>query len=294
MTATNGSAVPHAQQPAVIINIDDVGMCHGANTAYLDLAKRGRCDSGSVMVPCPWYLEIAELGGADPTLNLGVHLTITSEKKYYRWRPLTVPGPKAGLTDADGFMWRSVPEVRRHAAPEAVEAELRAQIDTFLKAGLQPSHLDAHMGAVLSPEFVDIYMRLGAEYRIPTLFPRTIEGYGPIHNLGDIDAGLYLDRAAALEASGASLIDRVLETPWHQDQPAETRYRALFGQIGPGLSFMALHANAPGELEAIEPASAAIRIGEYEVLRGPGSADFIDALPVRRGSLRDFSKGSFI
>ncbi|WP_413991453.1 polysaccharide deacetylase family protein [Labrys okinawensis] len=291
MTAT---PVSGTSLPAVVINIDDVGMCHGANVAYVDLARRGRCDSGSVMVPCPWFLEIVELGAMDSSLKLGVHLTITSEKKYYRWRPLTAPGPKAGLTDGDGFLWRSVPEVRRHAVPEAVEAELRAQIDAFLKAGLKPCHLDAHMGAVLSPEFVDIYIRLGREYGIPILFPRGIAGYGPIHNLGVLDADLYPARAGALEAEGLGLVDRVLETPWHQDQPAEVRYRALFGEIGSGLTFMALHANAPGELEAIEPASAAIRIGEYDVLRSPDSKDFIDDLPVRRGTLADFSSPSSI
>jgi chitin disaccharide deacetylase len=291
MTAPIGSPASDPL-PAVIINIDDVGMCHGANTAFVDLAKRGRCDSGSVMVPCPWFLEIAEMGRADPSLNLGVHLTITSEKKYYRWRPLTAPGRTSGLTDADGYFWRSVPEVRRHAAPEAIEAELRAQIDTFLHAGLKPTHLDAHMGGALSPEFVDIYVRLGAEYSVPILFPRSIASYDPIHNLGGIDTGPYEEKAKALEAAGLTLIDRVLETPWHQDQPAQTRYRSLFGQIGAGVTFMALHANAPGELEAIEPSSAAIRTGEYDVLRAPESADFIDALKVRRGSLSDFSSPS--
>src|SRR5450432_2059053 len=129
------SAASEDQLPAVVINIDDVGMCHGANTAFVDLARQGRCDSGSVMVTCPWFLEIAEIGRVDPSLNLGVHLTITAEKKYYRWRPLTAPGKKSGLTDSDGYLWRSVPEVRRHAAPDAVEAELRAQIDAFLAAG---------------------------------------------------------------------------------------------------------------------------------------------------------------
>lgn len=290
MTAT----VLADDRPTVVINIDDVGMCHGANAAFLDLARRGRCDSGSVMVPCPWFLEIAEIGAADASLRLGVHLTLTSEKKHYRWRPLTAPGPKAGLTDGDGFLWRSVPELRRHAVPDAVEAELRAQIETFLKAGLKPSHLDGHMGAALSPEFVGIYLRLGRDYAIPILFPRSIEGYGPIHNLGALDAGIYPPKAATLAAAGASLADRVLETPWHQRQPAQARYRDLFGQIGPGLTFMALHANAPGEIEVIEPDSAAIRTGEYEVLRSAEAKDFIDDLPVRRGALCDFSSPSSI
>jgi chitin disaccharide deacetylase len=278
-----------AESPRLVINIDDVGMCHGANVAYLDLARSGRCDSGSVMVPCPWFLEIAEEGARDPSLRLGVHLTITSEKRYYRWRPLTAPGPASGLVDENGFFWRTVPEVREHANPEAVEAELRAQIEAFRNAGLTPTHFDAHMGAVLAPEFADIAIRLGREYGVPVLFPRTIAGYGPIHNLGELDPDFYASRSAALLAAGAQPVDRVLETPWHRDQPAQERYRALFAQIGPGLTFMALHANAPGELEAIEPDTALIRTEEWDVIR---SADWLPGLDATRGSLTDFSARS--
>ncbi|MDR6294563.1 hypothetical protein E9232_007117 [Inquilinus ginsengisoli] len=277
-------------RPMVVINIDDVGMCHGANTAYLDLARRGRCDSGSVMVPCPWFPEITEAGARDPSLRLGVHLTITAEKAHYRWRPLTAPGRASGLVDSDGYLHRSPLDVRRLAAPEAVEAELRAQIEAFLGAGLAPCHFDAHQGAVLAPEFVGIYIRLGAEYGVPVLFPRRIGSYGPVHNLGALPAALYDEHAATIEATGGQLADRVLETPWQADRPAAGRYRALFGAIGPGLTYLALHANAPGEIEAIEPLSAHIRIEEYEVLRAAESAPWIDGLPVRRGCLRDFQE----
>jgi chitin disaccharide deacetylase len=275
--------------PRLVINIDDVGMCHGANAAFLALFRAGRCDSGSVMVPCPWFSEIAEAGRQDTSLKLGVHLTITAEKQFYRWRPLTAPGPRSGLVDDNGLFWRTVPEVRGRADPEAVETELRAQIETFLAAGLVPTHFDAHMGAVLAPEFADVTIRLGRDYGVPILFPRTIAGYGPIHNLGSLDQSFYETRAAALDHEGVLLVDRVLETPWHQDDPADVRYRALFAAIGPGLNFMALHANAAGEIEVIEPASAQIRIDEYEVLR---AAPWIDRLAVRRGSLKDFSMAS--
>ena len=178
-------------RPKLIINIDDVGMCHGANEAFLTLFRAGRCDSGSVMVPCPWFLEIAEAGAQDPSLPLGVHLTITAEKPYYRWRPLTAPGPDSGLVDQNGFFWRTVPEVRQRADPHAVECELRAQIETFLAARLTPTHLDAHMGAVLAPEFAEIAIQLGRDYATPILFPRTIDAYGPIHNLGPLDPSFY-------------------------------------------------------------------------------------------------------
>ncbi len=202
------------EKPSVVINIDDVGMCHGANVAYLALRRSGAVDSGSVMVPCPWFLEIAEIGAADPTLNLGVHITLTSEKRYYRWRPLTRASRASGLTDDQGFMWRRVPELRRNAHPDAVEEEMRAQIDAFLAAGMKPTHIDGHMGGVFSPEFVDRYVKLGLEYGIPTLYPATIGAYGPIHNLGPVDEEVYAGPGERLAAAGNTLAGNVLETPW--------------------------------------------------------------------------------
>ena len=50
----------------VVIHQDDVGMCHGANVAFVELSRAGAVTSGSVMVPCPWFSEIAEIAAADP------------------------------------------------------------------------------------------------------------------------------------------------------------------------------------------------------------------------------------
>ena len=144
----------------VVIHEDDVGMSHGANTAFVELSKLGTCSSGSVMVPCPWFPEAAEIAAADPSLDVGVHLTLTSEQKPYRWRPLTAPPRSAGLTDEHGYFWPDVPRARK-AAPEAVEAELRAQIEMALAAGIDPTHFDAHMGTAQMPEFVAISRKLG-------------------------------------------------------------------------------------------------------------------------------------
>ena len=87
----------------VVIHEDDVGMSHGANSAFVELSKLGSCSSGSVMVPCPWFPEAAEIARNDKSRDVGVHLTLTSEQKPYRWRPLTAPPPSAGLTDKFGY-----------------------------------------------------------------------------------------------------------------------------------------------------------------------------------------------
>jgi predicted glycoside hydrolase/deacetylase ChbG (UPF0249 family) len=273
-----------AVKPYVVINIDDIGMCHGANAAFVALSKAGRVDSGSLMVPCPWYSEMVELGLGDRSLKIGVHLTLNAEKKHYRWRPLTKATKASGLVDADGFLWRSVPELRRNAAPEAVAAEMRAQIETFLASGLKPAHIDGHMGAALSPEFYDAYLALAEEFDIPALRPAGVDVYGPKHNLGAVEKYFYVMRADRLRREGKALVDRVLETPWTLDGDVRERYGALFGGIGPGLNFFALHANAPGDIEAIE-ATAQIRIQEFEFLASDAFGRWLEKQDFMRGVL---------
>ncbi|MCB1486987.1 MAG: ChbG/HpnK family deacetylase, partial [Bauldia sp.] len=232
----------------VVIHEDDVGMSHGANTAFVELSKLGTCSSGSVMVPCPWFPEAAEIAAADPSLDLGVHVTLTSEQKPYRWRPLTAPPRSAGMTDEYGYFWPDVPSARK-AAPEAVEMELRAQIDTALAAGIEPTHLDAHMGTAQMPEFVSIFRRLGHDYRLPVLLVKSLDRYNPASYAGPLDTARYDDEVAKARAAGEPVFDIVCETPWARTTDAETAYRAIFAGISDDLTFLSMHFNKPGDFE---------------------------------------------
>lgn len=276
---------PDGKPVQVVINIDDIGMCHGANLAFVDLSNMGRCDSGSAMVPCPWFSDIVDMATRDSALRVGIHLTLNAEKSLYRWRPLTGARPSSGLVDRDGYFWRRVSDVRANAHPEAVEEELRAQIDVFLATGLVPSYMDAHMGTALAPEFYDIYKRLAADYRLTALYPRSLASFSARHNLGDLPLDYYDGYADRLEQDGKILADRVLETPWHLEAPVEGRYRALFTAAGPGLNFFALHANARGEIEMIEPESARIRVEEYDYLKSDAFGDWLETQNFQRGIL---------
>ena len=151
----------------LVIHADDVGMCHGANRAFVELSHAGAITSGSVMVACPWFPEIAEIAAGDASLagnaslDVGVHLTLNAEKAHYRWRPVSNPSPASGLVDDDGYLWHRVAQVRKAAHPDAVEAEWRAQIDRALAAGIDVTHLDTHMGSALAPEWCDRYIAVG-------------------------------------------------------------------------------------------------------------------------------------
>ncbi len=248
---------------ALVIHEDDVGMTHGSNLAFRELSARGVVSSGSVMAPCPWFPETLAMAAAEPSLDLGVHLTLNSEKAPVKWRPLTRPPPSAGLTDEAGFFWPDTRSVRRHAEPEAAEAELRAQIDAAIAGGVDVTHLDAHMGAVMSPELLGVYRRLGEDYDLPIVLMRRVEGGNP-RPAGQRATSPEFDTAAeAAAARGEPVFDLFFETPWDRTEAAEGVYRAALAGVGEGLSFFAFHFNAPGDFEAVEPEFARFRTDEY-------------------------------
>jgi hypothetical protein len=267
-----------AEDRVVIVHQDDVGMCHGANVAFAELAGRGFLTCGSVMVPCPWFRELAGLAVSRPELDVGVHLTLTSEWRHYRWRPLTGCSPAAGLTDPDGYMWTSVKLLRQHAVPEAVEAELRAQIEAALAAGIDATHLDPHMGAARAPEFAEIYYRLGREYEVPVTSTRSFSTQAATRRELKADEP---------ERKGPPLFDVLHETPWTRAEDGIAAYRRILDGIEPGLSFLAMHCNAPGDIETIDPERAHCRTGEYAMFQDPWFLAYVERLGLKLIGLRE-------
>jgi hypothetical protein len=146
----------------LIINCDDLGVCHAANTAVYEALRQGLATSASLMVPCPWAREAAARYLGE---DVGVHLTLNAEYDLYRWGPIT---QAPSLLDGDGGFPRTVQDVWDHADLDEVRRECRAQIERAILWGFDVSHLDSHMGTLqLKPEFFDIYLELAVEFRLP-------------------------------------------------------------------------------------------------------------------------------
>jgi predicted glycoside hydrolase/deacetylase ChbG (UPF0249 family) len=257
---------PYARgRRAVVIHEDDVGMTHGSNVAFAELSARGVVSSGSVMAPCPWFPEVLAMAAADPSLDLGVHLTLNSEMQPYRWRPLTRPPRSAGLTDEMGYFRLNDGSVRG-AAPQAVEAELRAQIDAAIAGGIDVTHLDTHCGAAMRPEFIDIYRQLGEDYDLPIVLMRRFAGGNPRPPGAPALPRALEAFAADAAARGEPVFDLFYETPWDRTVEAEGVYREILASTEEGLSFFAFHFNAPGD-EALAPDVAHYRTDEYALFR---------------------------
>jgi predicted glycoside hydrolase/deacetylase ChbG (UPF0249 family) len=101
----------------VILHADDVGMCQASLTAFADLVEFGLVSSGATMVPCPWFPAVAAYCREHPGVDLGVHLTLTSEWDTYRWGPLSTRDPASGLLDGEGYFYRCSEGVQEHADP---------------------------------------------------------------------------------------------------------------------------------------------------------------------------------
>ena len=92
----------------LIVNGDDTGMCHAANLATIESLEKGLMRSATIMVPCPWFPEIAAYAKQNPEKDFGIHLCHTSEWGKYRWGPVTDREKVPGLLDADGYLWRGI------------------------------------------------------------------------------------------------------------------------------------------------------------------------------------------
>lgn len=156
----------------VILHIDDLGMSYDSNLGSIEAMTKGVANSCSVMMPCPWVPGFVHFLKENPSIDAGLHLTLTSEWKDYRWGPLSGKPKTPGLVDQEGAMWRGVGDVVKNASPDEVETEIRAQVERARTMGFEPTHLDSHMGTLFAtPAFIERYLKVGIEYKIPVMFP---------------------------------------------------------------------------------------------------------------------------
>ena len=156
----------------VIIHVDDAGMSHDSDVGVEKSLDAGLATSFSVMMPCPWVPEIAHYIQARQGVDAGLHITLNSEWKAYRWGPVAGPTVVPGLVDTEGAMWPTVQQTVLHATADEVETEVRAQLARAVRMGFHPTHLDSHMGTVLATTaFAERYIKVGAENHIPVMFP---------------------------------------------------------------------------------------------------------------------------
>lgn len=278
------------EEKVLMVHADDVGMSHSVNVATIEAFKKGMVTSGSIMVPCPWFPEIAAYAREHPELDLGLHLTLTSEWKYLRWRPVAPPEKVKGLLDEEGYMWRSERQTAMKATPQEIETELRAQIDRALAFGIKPTHLDTHMGTLYTrKDYFEVYTRLGKEYGIPVMVMRPTPeaiAYGKATG-----SPITEDVLRGVQADGFAMLD-YLVTGVQGRTFAERKkaYHDLLRNLKPGVTMLIVHLGMDDpELRAVT-GSWQQRHADFLSFTDPETEALIKQLGIKLTTWREMSK----
>jgi predicted glycoside hydrolase/deacetylase ChbG (UPF0249 family) len=265
----------------VIIHTDDIGMCHASIQAYSELVEFGLISSGATMVPSSWFPQVAIYCRENSKVDMGVHLTLTSEWNTYRWSPVSTRSIDSGMIDTEGYFYRSSEETQLKGDPESVKIELQAQLDRAISAGIEVTHLDTHMNTVAHPIFVTSYIQLAIQYRLPFLFPRQDElGYRRLGMDAEI-ASIAANYVSYLEEQGLPLIDHAagleLDNPFNRLDQA----KQALSDLPIGITHFIIHpSKETPELIAITPDWQS-RVADYRTFMDENIRKHIDNIGIQ-------------
>ncbi len=283
-----GRADENGGQRYLIIHADDAGMSHSVNLATIDAMQNGVVSSASIMVPCPWFSEFAAHCRANPAGDYGIHLTLNSEWDHYRWGPVAPREKVPSLVDEHGYLWDNVRQVAEHAKAAEVAVELRAQVDRARQFGIPLTHLDTHMGALVSrPDLLEVYVELGLEYDLPILFVRDREGkmareYPALAQRGEA-------MLQKLDGRMFPVLDHLAQFYGGETHAARrASYLQLLRTLQPGVTELIIHCGYDNqELRAITR-SAARRDGDRRIFSDPEVASLIRDLGIELITWKQF------
>lgn len=289
----------------LIINADDFGMCHSANLAVFDLFKKGGITSSTIMTPCSWAREAGVWAAAHPEYAVGVHLTFTSEWGNYRWGPVAHNNTES-LRDSEDFMYHESDEFEKNSDVDEVAAEIRAQIERFRSFGVEPSHLDNHMGSLYGIETgrfellnttLDIAGENGLPFRFPGVFmPEMFENDTLEVKIDQSLIAMVFDKVVNYANSlKVAVPDFLIPGEWNgpQDESYENFKEyiyELYKSFPEGVTETYIHpALESDELKAITGAWHR-RVWEHKLFSDPQTLQHIDACGIKLINYRDLAK----
>ncbi len=184
----------------LIVHADDVGMTHAVNAATIKALESGGVNSASIMVPCPWFPEIADYAKTHADADFGLHLTLTAERVYYRWGPVAPREKVPTLADENGY-FRHDWTAATHIEPKEAEQEIRAQIERAYAMGIRPTHLDSHQYRLYQngKDLFDVLVRVAHEKKLPFFVVREWFAQHPYLEAGLGPADIVIDHTVTID-----------------------------------------------------------------------------------------------
>ena len=141
----------------LIVNADDFGCSRSINEAVVRAHREGILTTASLMVNEPSCAEAVTLAKQNPTLGVGLHLTLLMG--HSALPPEKIPG----LVNARGEFSNNPVGVGFHyfikgGLREPLRAEIHAQFKSFRATGLSLDHVNGHLHMHLHPVVFGILM----------------------------------------------------------------------------------------------------------------------------------------
>lgn len=276
----------------LVIHADDVGMCWSADSASVQAMEKGSVTCGSVMVPCPWFLSTIKSLKENPKLDIGVHLTLTSEWKIYRWGPIAERSLVPGLVDEQGYLWHEVPEVYQSVGADVSQAaiEIQAQIDFARKHGMEPTHIDSHMGTLY---YREDFFKAACNTALKNDIPFMVFNYSPELARSEEAIKYYTpEMADRLQAAGFPMIDSLIldEKTGATVEEGFQNYCNVISALPPGLTLLIVHLGVDGEELSHICGSHARRDQQFRIFTDPRMASHIQKEGIHLMGWRDLKE----
>ena len=275
----------------LLLHMDDAGMSFDSDQGIIRVLEEGAAKSLSVMMPCPWVPHMVHYMKQHPSTDAGLHLTLTSEWREYRWGPLAGAPAVPGLVDDEGAMHNGVAAVVMRAKPDEVDREIRAQLDRAEKMGFHPTHLDSHMGTLFaSPAFLEKYVRLGIEKQIPVMLPGGHDSYIQADlRAGEAQLAAMRKLGEQLWEAGLPVLDDLHNTSYGWKPPAGStgdeaalqkwrtaKYIETIRHLKPGITMVIMHCTSPTEVFSRISDSGEIRRADMLAMLDPEFKAFLE------------------
>jgi predicted glycoside hydrolase/deacetylase ChbG (UPF0249 family) len=276
-----------ATDKILIVNVDDIGNSHAANAAVMDAMQNGLATCATIIVPGPWFPEIAAYARKHPQADFGVHLAHTSEWATLKWGPVANKADVPGLVDPQGYLWPDIVNVYKNATPEQAYIEARAQIRKAIAAGIDVTHLDSHMGTLQYNEaYFQVYRRLAKEFDLPLRMgsQELLAAQGGGHQRGQLDE------------DGTVYPDYLIHGGRKTGESMSDYWKRMLSDLKPGVTEAYIHASAAGDELSAFTNTAKDRAEEYRLFTtDPEIRRILDAQNVKRigyRALRDLQRKS--
>jgi chitin disaccharide deacetylase len=159
-----------AGRRVVILHGNEMGLAYEFNRSVQQALEDGVLTSASVTPVGPWFPQCADWAKSQADADLGITLTFVIPSDAIGCRPVSSSEEVGSLTNADGYLPRTLLQFTVCADAGQVRHEAESQIRHARALGIQPTHLHPHLGAILArPELMRMYLELAVEHWIPAV-----------------------------------------------------------------------------------------------------------------------------